>query len=123
MKQNTKKMNVRKIGYYQRVNGKIRLVTLYTTEELILKEMVSIKENKNSKSKVVSINLFYCITIQQFVSQQGKIKRYDNNNRKEINNEITKEIDEDTLEVKSSSVVKWEENLPMGFNSEERPVK
>jgi len=64
MKQNTKKMNVRKIGYYQRVNGKIRLVTLYTTEELILKEMVSIKENKNSKSKVVSINLFDCITIQ-----------------------------------------------------------
>ncbi len=31
--------------------------------------------------------------------------------RKEINNEITKEIDEDTSEVKSSSVVKWEENF------------
>ena len=37
--------------------------------------------------------------------------RYDNNNRKEVNNEITKEIDEDTSEVKSSSVVKWKENL------------
>ena len=57
-------MNVKKREYYQRVNGKVRLVTLYTTEELILKEMVSIKENKNSKSKVVSINLFDCITIQ-----------------------------------------------------------
>tara|TARA_B110000046_G_scaffold14902_1_gene14357 strand:+ start:294 stop:464 length:171 start_codon:yes stop_codon:yes gene_type:complete len=56
MKQNTKEMNVKKREYYQRVNGKVRLVTLYTTEELILKEMVSIKENKNSKSKVVSIN-------------------------------------------------------------------
>ena len=43
--------------------------------------------------------------------------------RKEINNEITKEIDEDTSEVKSSSVVKWEENLPMGFHSEEKPNK
>ena len=64
MKQNTKEMNVKKREYYQRVNGKVRLVTIYTTEELILKEMVSIKENKNSKSKVVSINLFYCITIQ-----------------------------------------------------------
>jgi len=64
MKQNTKEMNVKKREYYQRVNGKVRLVTLYTTEELILKEMVSIKENKNSKSKVVSINLFDCITIQ-----------------------------------------------------------
>lgn len=57
-------MNVKKREYYQRVNGKVRLVTLYTTEELILKEMVSIKENKNSKSKVVSINLFDCIKIQ-----------------------------------------------------------
>lgn len=64
MKQNTKEMNVKKREYYQRVNGKVRLVTLYTTEELILKEMVSIKENKNSKSKVVSINLFDCIKIQ-----------------------------------------------------------
>ncbi len=43
--------------------------------------------------------------------------------RKEVNNEITKEIDEDTSEVKSSSVVKWEENLPMGFHSEEKPIK
>jgi len=60
MKQNTKEMNVKKREYYQRVNGKVRLVTLYTTEELILKEMVSIKENKN----VVSINLFDCIKIQ-----------------------------------------------------------
>ena len=42
--------------------------------------------------------------------------------RKELNNEITKEIDEDTSEVKSSSVVKWEENLPMGFHSEEKPT-
>ena len=41
--------------------------------------------------------------------------------RKEINNEITKEIDEDTSEVKSSSVVKWEENLLMGYHSEEKP--
>lgn len=41
----------------------------------------------------------------------------------EINNEITKEIDEDTSEVKSSSVVKWEENLPMGFHSKEKPNK
>ena len=41
--------------------------------------------------------------------------------RKEINNEMTTEIDEDTSEVKSSSVVKWEENLPMGFHSEEKP--
>ena len=41
--------------------------------------------------------------------------------RKEINNEITKGYDEDTLEVKSSSVVKWEENLPMGFHSKEKP--
>ena len=40
--------------------------------------------------------------------------------RKEINNEITKEIDEDTSEVKSSSVVKWKENLPMDFHSEEK---
>ena len=31
----------------------------------------------------------------------------DNNNRKEINNEITKEIDEDTSEVKLSSEVKF----------------
>ena len=61
MKQNTKEMNVKKREYYQRVNGKVRLVTLYTTEELILKEMVNIKENKNSKPKVVSINLFDCI--------------------------------------------------------------
>jgi hypothetical protein len=60
MKQNTKEMNVKKREYYQRVNGKVRLVTLYTTEEMILKEMVSIKENKNSKSKVVSINVFSC---------------------------------------------------------------
>jgi len=57
MKQNTKEMNVKKREYYQRVNGKVRLVTLYTTEELILKEMVSIKENKNSNPKVVSINV------------------------------------------------------------------
>ena len=64
MKQNTKEMNVKKREYYQRVNGKVRLVTLYTTEELILKEMVNIKENKNSKPKVVSTNLFYCLTIQ-----------------------------------------------------------
>ena len=34
--------------------------------------------------------------------------------RKEVNNEITKGFDEDTSEVKSS-VVNWEENLPMGF--------
>jgi hypothetical protein len=43
--------------------------------------------------------------------------------RKEINNEMTTEIDEDTSEVKSSSVVKWEENLPMGFHSKEKPTK
>ena len=43
--------------------------------------------------------------------------------RKEVNNEITKRFDEDTLEVKSSSVVKWEENFPMGFHSEEKPNK
>ena len=43
--------------------------------------------------------------------------------RKEVNNEIIKEIDEDTSEVKSSSVVKWEENLPMGFHSKEKPNK
>ena len=60
MKQNTKKMNVKKREYYQRVNGKVRLVTLYTTEEMILKEMVNIKENKNSKPKVVSINVYDC---------------------------------------------------------------
>ena len=60
MKQNTKEMNVKKREYYQRVNGKVRLVTLYTTEELILKEMVNIKENKNSKPKVVSINVYGC---------------------------------------------------------------
>jgi hypothetical protein len=41
--------------------------------------------------------------------------------RKEINNEITKGYDEDTSEVKSSSVVKWEENLSMGYHSEEKP--
>ena len=41
--------------------------------------------------------------------------------RKEVNNEITKEIDENTSEVKSSSVVKWEEKLPMGFHSKEKP--
>jgi RNA 3'-terminal phosphate cyclase len=64
MKQNTKEMNVMKRGYYQRGNGKVRLVTLYTTEEMILKKMVNIKENKNSKPKVVSINLFDCLTIQ-----------------------------------------------------------
>jgi hypothetical protein len=34
---------------------------------------------------------------------------------------MTTEIDEDTSEVKSSSVVKWEENLPMGFHSKEKP--
>ena len=61
MKQNTKEMNVKKREYYQRVNGKVRLVTIYTTEELILKEMVNIKENKNSKSKVVSINKYVCL--------------------------------------------------------------
>ena len=43
--------------------------------------------------------------------------------RKEINNEMTTEIDEDTSEVKSSTVVKWEENLPMGFHSEEKSNK
>ncbi len=58
MKQNTKEMNVKKREYYQKVNGMVRLVKLYTTEELIVKEMVNIKENKNSKPKVVSINLF-----------------------------------------------------------------
>lgn len=67
MKENTKKMNVKKREYYQRVNGKVRLVTLDTTDDLILKEMVNIKENKNSKSKVVSINLIDCLTIQLFV--------------------------------------------------------
>ena len=41
--------------------------------------------------------------------------------RKEINNEITKEIDEDTSEVKSLSVVKREDKLPMDFHSEEKP--
>ena len=40
--------------------------------------------------------------------------------RKEINNEITKGYDEDTSEVKSSTEVKWEENLPMDFHSEEK---
>ena len=64
MKENTKKMNVKKREYYQRVNGKVRLVTLDTTDDLILKEMVNIKENKNSKPKVVSINLFDCLKIQ-----------------------------------------------------------
>ena len=64
MKQNTNNMNVKKREYYQRVNGKVRLVTLNTTEEMILKKMVNIKENKNSKPKVVSINLFDCLTIQ-----------------------------------------------------------
>ena len=67
MKENTKKMNVKKREYYQKVNGMVRLVKLYTTEELIVKEMVNIKENKNSKPKVVSINLFDCLTIQLFV--------------------------------------------------------
>jgi len=67
MKQNTKEMNVKKREYYQKVNGMVRLVKLYTTEELIVKEMVNIKENKNSKPKVVSINLFDCLTIQLFV--------------------------------------------------------
>ena len=47
----------------------------------------------------------------------------ENQIRKEIKNEITKEIDEDTSEVKSSSVVKWEDNLPMGFHSEEKSNK
>ena len=64
MKQNTKEMNVKKREYYQKVNGMVRLVKLYTTEELIVKEMVNIKENKNSKPKVVSINIFDCLTIQ-----------------------------------------------------------
>jgi len=64
MKQNTKEMNVKKREYYQKVNGMVRLVKLYTTEELIVKEMVNIKENKTSKPKVVSINLFDCLTIQ-----------------------------------------------------------
>ena len=64
MKQNTKEMNVKKREYYQKVNGMVRLVKLYTTEELIVKEMVNIKENKNSKPKVVSINLINCLTIQ-----------------------------------------------------------
>ena len=67
MKENTKKMNVKKREYYQRVNGKVRLVTLDTTDDLILKEMVNIKENKNSKPKVVSINIVYCLTIQLFI--------------------------------------------------------
>ena len=57
-------MNVKKREYYQKVNGMVRLVKLYTTEELIVKEMVNIKENKNSKPKVVSINIFDCLTIQ-----------------------------------------------------------
>ena len=61
MKQNTKEMNVKKREYYQRVNCKVRLVKLYTTEELIVKELVNIKEDKNSKPKVVSINIFYCL--------------------------------------------------------------
>jgi len=60
MKQNTKNMNVKKREYYQKVNGKVRLVKLYTTEEMILKELVNIKDDKNSKPKVVSINLFAC---------------------------------------------------------------
>tara|TARA_B110000902_G_scaffold77784_1_gene92480 strand:+ start:236 stop:430 length:195 start_codon:yes stop_codon:yes gene_type:complete len=64
MKQNTKEMNVKKREYYQKVNGMVRLVKLYITEELIVKEMVNIKENKNSKPKVVSINLFDCLKIQ-----------------------------------------------------------
>ena len=64
MKQNTKEMNVKKREYYQKVNGMVRLVKLYTTEELIVKETVNIKENKNSKPKVVSINLLNCLTIQ-----------------------------------------------------------
>lgn len=64
MKQNTKEMNVKKREYYQKVNGMVRLVKLYTTEELIVKEIVNIKENKNSKPKVVSINLINCLTIQ-----------------------------------------------------------
>ena len=67
MKENTKKMNVKKREYYQKVNGMVRLVKLYITEELIVKEMVNIKENKNSKPKVVSINLINYITIQLFV--------------------------------------------------------
>ena len=45
----------------------------------------------------------------------------ENQIRKEVNNEITKGFDEDTSEVESSSVVKWGENLPMGFHSEEKP--
>ena len=57
-------MNVKKREYYQKVNGMVRLVKIYTTEELIVQEMVNIKENKNSKPKVVSINLFDCLTIQ-----------------------------------------------------------
>lgn len=67
MEQNTNKVNVKRREYYQRVNGKVILVTVNTTEELILKEMVNIKENKNSKPKVVSINLYPCNTIQLFV--------------------------------------------------------
>ena len=67
MKQNTKEMNVKKREYYQKVNGMVRLVKIYTTEELIVKEMVNIKENKNSKPKVVSINIVYCLTIQLFI--------------------------------------------------------
>ena len=63
MKQNTKEMNVKKREYYQRVNGKVRLVKLYTTKELIVRELVNIKEDKNSKPKVVSINLFDCLQI------------------------------------------------------------
>ena len=43
--------------------------------------------------------------------------------RKEVNNEITKGLDEDTSEVKSSTVVKWKENLSMGFHSEEKSIK
>ena len=45
--------------------------------------------------------------------------RWDSENRHL--NEITKGFDEGTSEVKSSSVVKWEENLPMGFHSKEKP--
>ena len=58
-----------------------------------------------------------------YSNKDWELEMIENQIRKEINNEITKEIDEDTSEVKSSSVVKWEENLPMGFHSEEKPNK
>ena len=52
MKQNTKEMNVKKREYYQRVNDKVRLVKLHTTEELIVKELVNIKRIKTPNQKL-----------------------------------------------------------------------